>query len=130
MMSSSFTMLASGYAGRNQAGRKLFAEDFAEVFLHFAFERRDESSWNLAAHAFDRRGREVARGIAGASGDGDKRVLRVRNLQQRLNPARGDWRRQHLIDRTVEQLARTDAGHAPERGLDHFAAFDHADQRV
>src|SRR6185312_3123554 len=70
--------------------------------------------------------RHVAHGISGAARERDKGVVGFRDRQQAVDPARGDRWRQHLVNGSVEELARTEARQAPE----HVILLRHFDERI
>src|SRR4029077_15112472 len=52
------------------------------------------------------------------------------DFEQYLHPARRNGRRQYLVDRTVEELARADPRQTPQTGVHHLGSLHLSDQRV
>ncbi len=51
-------------------------------------------------------------------------------FDERFDPARRRSRRDHLVDRAIKELARSQTRQAPQRRLAHFARFDLRQQRI
>ena len=115
----------------DQARRQLFAEDLAEILFHFAFERGEQSFGNRCGGP--------GRGWPGCRSRVESPVRRA--IATRASAEFGTLssastqrvaavRRQHLIDRSIEQLARAQSREAPQAGVHHLAFFHLREQRV
>ena len=113
---------------KHETGRQLFAEDLAH--------RGEIDPAGSASRSRSGNARRTRSSVGGGRSRVESpvrraiarhRVLRLRNFRAAASdPARRRRRRQHLIDRPVEQFPRAQPRQAPQAGIDEIAFRDRA----